>query len=360
MLRQIVGSIAITVVVLCILGGIAYAKFWQIEQAAAAPPTPESPVAVRTAVAQPTSFRLSSTVVGTALAPRSVRLQTELTGTITQIPMVAGSTVKAGDLLVELDSRIEQAQLKSAKATRRMADSVYRRNKQANAASAISEMELEQSEATLAQADAEIERLQALIDKKTLRAPFDAEVGLFDLHQGQYLPEGTLVTTLQGIEDYLHIDFTVPQHVADEIKIGQQVLLLSAGADLSAEVIAIDSQADRVSRSLNVRAKLTNPPESLKPNDSLKVLVEYGASINAVSVPASAVRRSPTGTFVFLSVLDKEGVPRAVSREVRVGLTQGNSVALLSGVEAGERVVADGSFKVRDNILLAETEISSQ
>jgi membrane fusion protein (multidrug efflux system) len=351
---SLVGSISVVVATIGVLAGVAFIKYKQVETAMAAPPPPEAPVAVTFATPQPIVFRRSTVTVGTIRAPQSVQLQTELTGVITSIPMVSGSVVDAGTVLVQLDASIEEAQLKGAIAAKQIADSTLRRNREAAQMKAITELEVEQTEASLAQAEAEIERLQALIAKKTLRAPFKSRVGLFDRHVGQYLPEGTMITTLQGVEDFVNIDFSVPQHVGDSIKVDEHVKLLTRSGPLDATVIAIDSQADRISRSLMVRARLQHPPASLQPNDSVKVAVEYGEPITALAIPATAVRRTPTGTLVYLAAPDKTNALRAEIRPIVLFSSTGDTAVVASGLEEGQTIVANGSFKVQENSLLAD------
>jgi membrane fusion protein, multidrug efflux system len=352
MLKSIVGSVLLVLMVLGLLAGIAVYKYRMIEIAQSAPPPPEMPEAVLIGKVEPISFRQSVTTIGTILAPQSVDLKTEVVGTIQSIPIVSGSIVDRGAILVKLDDSVEQAQLQGARARFKIAESTYRRTLEAANAQALSALELEQSEAILAEAKAEIARLEAIIRKKTLLAPFKSKVGLCDLHEGQYLPEGTRITMLQGVEDFVHIDFSMPQRVADEVHVKEKVTLRSERDTLQAEIVAIDSQADRTTRSVMARAKLSNPPASLQPNDSVKVQLEYGSMIEAMSIPASALRRTPAGSIVYLAREDDKKMLRAHMVPVVPGLTLGSNVVVLQGLAIGQEVVADGSFKLRENSLL--------
>jgi membrane fusion protein, multidrug efflux system len=357
---RIYGSVGIFMAVVLMLAGIGCVKKLQIDAMMAAPPPAMPKVAVTLATAKPIAFRRASTAVGTVLAPQFVNLRTELTGTITHLPMQAGSVVKKGDVLLKLDDSIEQAQLKGAKAARQIADSTVRRNRDAARLNAITELEVEQSEATLAQADAEIERLQALIAKKTLYAPFDSRVGLFQFHIGQYLAEGSTVTTLQGIENFVHIDFSVPQHVADSVQLKQVVKLMTQPDALDATIIAMDSQADRITRSVMVRARLDNPPASLQPNDSVKINIEYGDSIEAIAIPSVAVRRTPTSSLVYIAVKDDKNELHASMRDVALLSSMGEFAVVESGINAGDEVVADGSFKVTEAAAIIDVNATPQ
>ena len=191
---RIVSSRIITSVLLVLLvaSGLGSLAWWKYLQISAPFPVPlEVPEMVGTKLAIPSQNRSRATAVGTILSPRSIQLRTELVGVIDSIQFKPGQIVEDKQVLMELDSSVEKAQLDSALAIRQVADSTYRRTKLASDNRAISELELEQSASVLAQAKAEVSRLEAIIRRKTIRAPFRARAGLFDLHQGQYLPEGS-------------------------------------------------------------------------------------------------------------------------------------------------------------------------
>ena len=358
MQKTIIGSILLVLAVVAVGFGIGFAKYRSIEAQMNAPPRPEMPESVVLRSVRPVTVRQSVTSIGTVLAPRSVDLKTEVVGTISSIDIHSGEVVEPGAVLVQLDTSVERAQLQGAEAAMRIAESTYQRSRKAAAANAISELELEQSEAMLAQSRAEIARLQATIRKKTLTAPFRAKVGLSDVHLGQYLPEGTRITMLQGVDDYVHVDFAMPQRVADAVAVHDQISLLGGAETLSAEIIAIDSQADKLTRSVIARARLNNPPATLLPNDSVKVSLEYGPQIAAVAIPLSALRRTPAGSIVYLADEDSHGKTRAKSVNVVAGMTLGEEVVILKGLSIDQKIVADGSFKVHDGCLLADTSSS--
>ncbi len=351
----LVGSVVVIASVLLLLVGIGYAKARQITAAMASPPPPEIPVAVTLAKAEPTTFRRSSVVVGTVLASESILLQTELTGLVTEVLIRPGDTVKKGDLLIQLDDRTERAQLKSAEASRELARTEMARKERLARANAGSVSDFDVASAELIRAGAMVDELKVMIDRKQLKAPFDAHVGMFDLHVGQYLVEGSRITTLEGIANYFYVDFSMPAHVADAIKIGDRVDVQvdNESGIASAEIIAIDAAADAISRSVMARAILPDPPSMLQPNDSVRVTIYYGDSIAASVIPATAVRRSPTGTVVYVAS-EVDGVMRAVSRDVVVAGGSGATTRILDGVASGESVVADGSFKVYDGTMVAD------
>ena len=348
------------VLVLVVASGLGLLARWKYLQISAPMPAPvESPEVVGTEAAVAIQTRSTATAVGTILSPRSIQLRTELVGTIARISFKPGQIVEADQVLLEMDSSVERAQLDSALAMRQVADSTYKRTKQAFDSRAISDLELEQSVGMLAQAKSEVSRLEAIIRKKTLRAPFRAAAGLFDVHEGQYLPEGTPITMLQGIENYAFVDFMMPQQVADFIHAGDSISILSSASEvLSASVVAVDSQADKLTRNVMARARVESPPATMQPNDSVKLFIEYGPLLDSVRVPFTSVRSAPTGSFVYIAEVDSsdETKLRARTRNVLPGRSVGENLSILSGLKAGERVVTDGSFKLRDGVWIVPVE----
>jgi membrane fusion protein, multidrug efflux system len=359
-MKSVLGSIALVLLVLGIAAGIGGYKYYSIKAMENAPPPPEMPESVIIGRVEPIQFRPSVTSIGTVLAPQSIDLKTEVAGTIQSIDLESGSLIDQGKVLLKLDDSVEQAQLQGARALVKIAESTFRRTQEAASARAVTELELDQAEAQLSQAKAEVAQLEAIIRKKTLVAPFPARVGLCDWHVGQYLAEGTRITMLQGIQDFIHIDFSMPQKVADSVAVGQSVTLLDEGGNLKASIVAIDSQADRMTRSITARARLDHPPASLQPNDSIKVELEYGQPVQAMIIPSSALRRTPTGTTVFVARRDEKGVLRAHAVPVVPGSSRGAGVVVFQGLNLGQEIVADGSFKLHENsLLLDKTESKS-
>jgi membrane fusion protein, multidrug efflux system len=355
-LPVILGSFVLIAVVLGVGGALARHKFNTIKAASEQPPPPMMPERVSIVPATDLTYRASVTAIGTIRAPRSITLRNEIAGQVIDVPLQAGQVVEKGQVLLVLDKSVDDALLLSAQARQRMAKSMLERTRRIAIANASSGNEIDQSEAEMAQADAEIARLRAIIEKKTLRAPFRAKAGLINTHVGQYLSEGTEITSLQGIDDHIHIDFMMPQIVADSVEIGQPVRLLVEPQPLDAEVIALDSMADRSTRNLMGRAKLTNPPAFLQPNDSVKVEVSYGDELTGIAIPAEALRSSPTGAFVYVAETNKAGAEAAIPRLVNPGPTIGKSVVIQQGLTASDRVVVDGSFKLREGALIVDRD----
>ncbi len=353
-LLVVVGSLALVASVAAVLVGLAWYKYQSIATAAAQGPPPEMPEAITLATSELIAFRASATAIGTIRAPRSITLRNEVPGQVIEVGVQAGQTVTAGQVLLVLDHSVEDAMLHSAQARRQMAKSMLDRTQRVAKENAASGNEIDTAEAEMAQSDAEVARLQAIINKKTLTAPFHAKAGLLNTHVGQFLSEGSEITSLQGIDDYVEIDFMMPQSVADAVKINQEVTLLVEPEPLTAILIALDSIADRSTRNLLGRARLQAPPDYLQPGDAVKVNIEYGPEVTGVAVPAKAIRRAPTGAFVYVVAPDASSSLRAQSRRIVPGQSIDDSVVIFGGIDAGERVAVDGSFKLRDGVLVMD------
>src|SRR5439155_17680710 len=164
-----------------------------------------------------------TTAIGTVVALRSISLKNELAGTVKQVALAPGQIVEAGTLLVVRDGSVEEAELKAQEAQLALAETLLVRARRANQTMSVPEEEVDRAKAQRDVAAAQIARTKAVIARKSIRAPFKARVGLADVHPGQYLTEGTQLTTLQGVDPAVHVDFTVAQRVAAGLREGGAV-----------------------------------------------------------------------------------------------------------------------------------------
>jgi membrane fusion protein (multidrug efflux system) len=328
------------------------------DAAAANQPEPMESIAI--AIAQPREHRRTTTSIGTVVALRSITVRNELAGTVRQVSLVPGSIVPAGTVLVALDVSVEEAELRALEAQAELARTQFARMQRMTEQRAASEMELDTARAERDVALAQIARTQAIIERKTIRAPFRARVGIADVHPGQYLNEGTLLTTLQGVDDAAYVDFTVAQQVAGALREGNAVSVLAAidSQPIRATIVAIDARVDPATRNAMVRAKVADARLTPAPGASVRVQVPVGQSVNAVAVPASALRKGPAGDHVFVVAADKDGKSRVHLRQVQVDAMTGDEVVIAQGLTAGEKVAASGSFKLREAALVTFTEPS--
>jgi len=322
---------------------------------AAAANAPEPVEAVAAAVATEYAHRATTTSIGTVLATRSVTLRNELAGTVRAVRLEPGGIVDAGTVLVALDVSVEEAELKALEARAELAATTLERVERMAERRAVSAIDLDNARAERDIALAQIERLRAVIERKTIRAPFRARIGIADVHPGQFLDAGTLVTTLQGVDDAVHVDFAVGQDVAAGLQPADTVEVV-AGEEgspaLVGRIVAVDARVDPTTRNAMVRARLDGVGGAVAPGASVRVRVSVGVARSAVVVPASALRKGPAGDHVFALETGEDGRVRARARPVQAGPLVDDGIVILGGLEAGERVAASGSFKLRDSALV--------
>jgi membrane fusion protein (multidrug efflux system) len=338
-------------------GSLAAWKHVSLQNAATASANQPEPIeSVTVAVARPSSYRPTTTAIGTMMALRSITLRNELPGTVRQVMLTPGQIVEAGTVLVALDVSVEEAELQAQRAQAALAQSVLARRTRLRERNTVSEEELDRAKAERDVALAQIARTEAVIERKTIRAPFRARVGIADVHPGQYLNEGTRLTTLQGVDRAAHVDFWVEQRIAAALQEADTVEVLATTSDASplmAKIVAIDARVDPTTRNAVVRARIEDAAHAPAPGASVRVRVLLGPPRAAVVVPASAVRRGPAGDHVFVLASDGDGKTRAHVRPVKAGALLGDEVVIEAGLSAGEQVAASGSFKLRNAALVS-------
>jgi membrane fusion protein (multidrug efflux system) len=351
--------IASAVLVATVLGvGVALAAWKQgsiDDTNAAAANQPEPIESVAAAIASERQHGRTTTAIGTVVALRSITVRNELPGTVRRAQLTPGQVVEAGAVLVGLDVSVEEAELQALQAQSVLAETQLARMQRMVERRAASEMELDSARAARDVALAQVARTKAIIARKTIRAPFRARIGISDVHPGQYLNEGTQLTTLQGVSEFAYVDFTVAQQVAAALRTGAKVDVFPGGdaAPIAAAIVAIDSRVDPGTRNAMVRARIEHNADSPTPGASVRVQVPVGSSRLAVTIPASALRKGPGGDHVFVLVDENDGRTRARLRQVQVDTLAGDEVVITSGLSAGERVAASGSFKLREAALVA-------
>lgn len=357
--QSLIGS---SVLLAAVVGaGIALAawKYKEIKGAEAAAANQHEPMeSVTVAVAAEREHQQTSTSIGTVLALRSITLRNELPGTVRMAALTPGQIVEEGTLLVALDVSVEEAELKAQEAQAALAETSLRRTQRLEQNRVAADVELDRARSERDVALAQIARTKAIMERKTIRAPFRARVGMADLHAGQYLNEGTQLTTLQGVDEAVHVDFTVAQWIAANLREGGTVEITATGqaAPLPATIMALDARIDPATRNAMVRAKIEDAAKAPTPGASVRVRVPIGPPQSAVAIPVSALRKGPEGDHVFVIAPDKEGKLRASVRPVQSGQVLADEVFIHAGLTAGERVAASGSFKLRETALVAVVE----
>ncbi len=348
--RMIVMLVSMAIFVAAI-GGV---KFLQIKAAIAAyaafQPPPE---AVTTTVARQERWPATLAAIGTVAAVRGVTVSADLPGVVERIAFDSGDRVKAGDVLVQLDTRQEQAQLAAAEARRELARANLDRMRSLRDQRIVAQAEYDQADAEFKQAEASAGEIRATIGRKTIRAPFSGVLGIREVNLGQYLAGGAVIVPLQSLNP-IYVNFAVPQQQVGRIRPGTEVQVTTdndAAGELSGKVTAIDSVVDPATRNIQVQATFNNAGARLHPGMFVQAHVHLGSADTVISLPASAINYAPYGDSVFVvtDLKDPKGktYQGVQQRFVKLGATRGDLVAVLSGVTAGEQVVTSGTFKLR-------------
>lgn len=354
--RKWLGSVLLILTVLLTGIGLAAWKYESIQEARAASAAQPEPIeSVTVALAREIEHRRTTSSIGTVLALRSITLQNELAGTVRDVRLTPGHIVEAGTVLVALDVSVEEAELRAQEAQASLAKTILDRRRNLSRELATTQEEVDRARADLDIAEAQIARTKAIIARKTIRAPFRARVGMADVHPGQYLNEGTELTTLQGVDDAVHVDFTVAQHIAAGLQEGETVEVFATGDSppVTASIVALDARIDPATRNAVVRARIEGAGNAPAPGSSVRVRVPVGPPRKAVVIPVSALRKGPSGDQVFVIESDPAGRARAHARQVESGAMIGDEVVVHAGLVGGEQVAASGSFKLRDGMLVA-------
>lgn len=352
--RLLAGSLLLV----CVAAGAGGLWLWRSAArsaaAAAAAHQPEPSEVIEAAAAAARPYVRTTTAIGTVRALQSVVLRNERAGTVQRVLLVPGQVVEAGALLLEFDTAVEAADRAALQAEAALAESLLGRLERALQNQGASAADVDRARAERDKALANVARTEAVIAQKRLTAPFRARVGLVDVHPGQYLEVGTAITTLQGVDAAVHVDFQVTQEVAARIEAGATVQVLAPGAAVAAPavVVAADARVDERTRSAMLRALLRGAEPLPRPGTSVRVEVPVAPPREVVVVPVSALRRGPAGDAVYVLQTAADGALRAHQRPVRSGAVLGDEVVVEQGLAAGERVAAAGSFKLREGVLV--------
>ena len=339
---------------LALVGALAGFKVLQIRaaiaQASSFQPPPE---AVTTVVAKRAEWPASLNAIGTVAAVQGVTVSADLPGIVERIAIDSGRTVQDGEVLVQLDTRQEQAQLAAASAALELARLNLERLRGLAAEGITSRADLDQVVAQHAQAEARVGEIKATIERKRIRAPFSGLLGIRQVNLGQYLNGGDPVVPLQSL-DPIYVNFDVPQQDASRLRAGGDVTVTAEGEarPFKGRITAVDSVVDEATRNVKIQATLPNPAGRLHPGMFVETQVGTGTATTVVALPASSINYAPYGDSVFI-VEDVKGPKGETYRGVRqqvvkLGPSRGDQVAVLSGVDAGAEVVTSGVFKLRN------------
>jgi membrane fusion protein (multidrug efflux system) len=315
------------------------------------------PVTVSVIEAEPVTWRPGIEAIGTAHAVRGVDLGVEAGGIVQEILFKANDRVEAGDVLVQIDDRIEKADLAAAQASLDLGQETLARVEtlRARGIAPVSDLDVARAEAT--NAAAAVNKLTAVMRQKALIAPFEGIIGIPKVDVGEYVVPGTVYATLQDL-DTMRVDFQVPEQDIRRIQIGYGVTVSSDATDggLTGKVIAIEPKIDPDSRLVLVRAEVENPESRLTPGQFLHVRVELPAEDGVMALPQTVLSSNLYGDSVYIVRNEGEGEQAVQTVEqvfVKAGRRSLGLVEIIDGVHPGDQVVTAGQNRLTSGARVA-------
>ncbi|MGJ3235390.1 efflux RND transporter periplasmic adaptor subunit [Marivirga sp.] len=309
-----------------------------------APAQSNTKISIDAQVVKFETFENDIVLTGSLLANESVQLASEISGKIDNIYFEEGEYVKEGKLLVKTNVADLEANLQRLKFTAQLNAETEKRQKQLLEKEAISKEEYDIAFTNLKTTQAEMDALQAEIDKSRIRAPFSGYIGLRYVSEGSYITPTSQIASLYNV-DPIKVEFSVPSRYSGLVKKGSKITFTSEAEnkDREATVYAIEPQIDPVTRTLSARAQAPNPNNTLIPGQFIRINLSLENRENAILIPTTAIMPKADGHTVFII---KEG--KAHLQDVQLGARTANRVEILKGVNQGDTVAIAGVPQLKD------------
>ncbi|WP_420426912.1 efflux RND transporter periplasmic adaptor subunit [Algiphilus sp.] len=328
-------------------------------------PTPPATVSSSEVGTMRWNSRLRS--VGSLVAENGTNVTNEAPGIITKIHFQSGDTVEAGELLLELDSDTEAAQLTRLEAEAELAELTRKRRERLFELNSLSKAELDEAVSQANVAKAAVKAQRALLEQKRIRAPFAGKLGIRRVSIGQFVDAGTPMVALESV-DPMEVDFSLPEGQLPKVSPGQRVKVRVDGYPgevFEGEILALESRVDSNTRNFDVRARLPNADGRLRPGQFARVEVDLPGERELVVVPRTAVKYNSYGSSVFIVQEDPDKGPppenpnpnmpphtqlMVKQRFVELGEARGDFVEVLDGLQGGEEIATTGLLKLRNEM----------
>ena len=331
-----------------LLGGIFYLKQQQMQQQAAMGGPPPPPVVAAVEVRQE-DWQPHLNAVGSLVANQGIFVTNEVSGQVREILFESGQQVSRGDLLVQLDDSVDQADLRGLLAQRDLAKIKLGRFGKLLKDHSASQSDYDEAKAQLDSAEAAVAGKQALISKKRIAAPFDGILGIRIVDVGEYLPPGSNIVPLDALEP-IFADYTLPERYLPQIAVDKQVVVKVAaypGREFEGAIAAINPGIEVKTRTVKVRAVMENSERLLRPGMFAEVSTVLPAREGLLTIPRTAISFAPYGDTVFL-IKEQDGQTMVERRQVTTGQAREGRVEIHEGLDSGDRVVMAGQVKLRN------------
>ncbi len=308
-------------------------------------PEQEFPVTVKKI--QASNWVPSINAIGFIEPNQGVTLTSQVSGMIDRISFESGSSVKKGKVLVQLDSKVEKANLRSSQARLPAAEAKFKRYKGLYKKGSISKESYDDAEASYYSLSADIESLKASIDRRTIKAPFSGIVGIRNVYLGQFLTTGTEVVRLEDTS-VMRLRFTVPQTDISRIHTGQEIkITIDAYPDQSfkGSISAIEPAVSAQSGLIQVQADIPNTDNKLRSGMFARASIILPTLHDQIVVPQTAITYTLYGDSVYV-LKEIDGVQRVKQEVVKVGERKGSIAHVLGGIKPGDQVITSGQVRL--------------
>lgn len=352
-----------TTFVVCVFGGLFILLLFLLgtkglqfgKMAKAGKTMKQQPESVSTSFAKYQSWPRQLRAIGSIEPIKGVRLDAEVSGIVSVINFENGQVVNEGDILVQMDIAPEAALLQSNKANAQLAKIELDRAQRLFDTKSVAKSELDRAQANYDIALAQVRNIEAIIEQKTLRAPFDGRTGIRQINLGQYLSPGAPIVTIQSY-DQVFVDFALPQQTIDQLKTGLPVTLTSDAfpeKTFEGTLTALSPQIDPITRTIDLQGTFDNSNGMLRPGLFVNVTVTLSEDNEVLAIPTTAIIYAPYGNSVYKvnkQTDEKSGNTSTTVKQsfVRLGQHKGDFVSVIGGLEEGDEVVSAGAFKLRN------------
>lgn len=311
-------------------------------------------VTISSTVAKKQPWRSYLTAVGSLSAINGVDLTSEVSGIVREIRFESGQVVKKGDVVVVLDTGVEQASLKDNQAKLKLAQINFDREQQLLKKNVTSQAAFDTRYAELKEAEANVESTQAKINQKTIVASFDGKLGIRNINLGEYISPGKEMVTLQSLNP-LYVLFSLPEQYLNKVYIHQPIdvdVNLGDGRVVKGTITAINSKVDLRTRNILIQATIPNDDLSIYPGMYGLVTIWMNDEQPRIVVPQTAIAYSLSGDYVFVitDASKKHDKSELIvnRRYIKVGERRKDSVVILDGLQEGDVIVTSGQLKLQN------------
>ena len=345
-------KLGILALILLLLAGGGYWYFGGGKAAETAPGKgPKGPQTVVTAPVKARDFTLTINAVGSLIAGESASIHAEIAGQVQRILFEEGQAVKKGDILVQMDTSLIETELQKAKATLDVANANFSRDDKLKKSGFVANQQWDTSRAELQSAQAAVANAEILLQKATIKAPFDGLAGLRAFSPGDYAAAGQELSTIVSIAP-LKLEFTAPEKNYAAVKPGQKITFTVdayAGEKFEGEIYAVDPRINPENRNFTAKATIANTDNRLRPGMYARIAIDTATRPDVLMIPEEAVVPSGDESYVFTL----EG-GKAKRKKITLGARQAGEVEAAEGLQAGEKVITAGVMKLKDGAAVEE------